>query len=149
MPSSKAKKIFQSGLNPMGSSEETLTRDQALEALPVRNEAVITRYGKNGEALLVFRVKQKAWFASLLRFMKREETFFIQKRLQLDEMGTLIWERSDGETSVLEMIDLLCQRYQLHRKEAEKSLLAFLRMLGQRGLIAMELKSLPGSQKDD
>jgi len=143
MPPSIPKEILQSGVSPGAATEQFLTRDQALNAVPVRNEAVLTQKGENGEALLVFRVKQKTWFASVLRFMKQEDTFSLQKRLQLDEIGTLIWESSDGQTSVLEMIDLLCKRYQLHRKEAEKSLLAFLRMLGERGLIAMELKSSP------
>jgi hypothetical protein len=145
MPSSIAKKIVQSGVNTTASAEETLTREQALSAVPIRNEAVLTQYVENGEALLIFHVQQKAWFASLVRLMKKKDTFSLEKRLQLDEIGTLIWQISDGHTSVIEMIDLLCKRYQLHRKEAEKSLLAFLRMLGERGLIAMELKYSPGS----
>ena len=123
--------------------DRPLSRDQALSAAPLRNEAVMTQYLANGEILLSYSVKQKAWFSSLMRLMRKSDTFTIQKRLRLDEMGALVWEHSDGRTSVLEMIEILCQRYQLHRKEAEKSLLAFFRMLGQRGLIAMNLKFPP------
>jgi len=143
--SSRSKKTAPSATEKGAFTQEPLTREQALSAIPVRNDAVLTEYGENGEALLTFHVKQKAWFASLVRLMNREDTFSLQKRLQLDEIGTLIWQSSDGQISVVEMIELLCKRYQLHRKEAEKSLLAFLRMLGERGLIAMELKPSSGS----
>jgi len=126
-------------------TSDSFTREQALNAVPVRNEAVNTQYGDNEEAILTFYVQQRGWLVSMLRFLRKPDTISMQKRLQLDEIGTLIWQLSDGKTSVLDMIDLLCDRYRLHRKEAEKSLLAFLRMLGERGLIAMELKSLHGS----
>jgi len=126
-------------------TSDSFTREQALNAVPVRNEAVNTQYGDNEEAILTFYVQQRGWLVSMLRFLGKPDTISMQKRLQLDEIGTLIWQLSDGKTSVLDMIDLLCDRYRLHRKEAEKSLLAFLRMLGERGLIAMELKSLHGS----
>ena len=145
MASSRSKKTAPSATEKGAFTQEPLTREQALNAVPVRNEAVLTEYGENGEALLTFHVKQKAWFASLVRLMNRDDTFSLQKRLQLDEIGTLVWQSSDGQISVVEMIELLCKRYQLHRKEAEKSLLAFLRMLGERGLIAMELKPSSGS----
>lgn len=122
----------------------SLTREQAMSAAPRRNDAVTTKYGDDSEAILTFYVRQNAWFGSLMRFLGKRDTFPMRKSLQLDEIGTLIWSSSDGNTSVVEMIELLCDKYQLHRKEAEKSLLAFLRTLGERGLIAMEIKSLKG-----
>ncbi len=144
MPTLSRKNTFTSNDNmiPVVSLGNSLNREQALNAVPIRNEAVSTQYEDSGEAILTFHVQQRAWLASLLRVLGKRDTFSMQKKLQLDEIGTLIWQSSDGKTSVLDMIELLCERYRLHRKEAEKSLLAFLRMLGDRGLIAIQIQSL-------
>ena len=58
-----------------------------------------------------------------------------EKRIRLDEAGSLVWELCDGEKTVKEIVDSLCERYKLLPREAELSLSSYLRSLSQRGLI--------------
>ena len=53
----------------------------------------------------------------------------------LDEVGTEVWQMCDGHTSVATMIDRLRDRYKLDRKEAEVSLLSYLKTLGQKRFV--------------
>jgi len=58
-----------------------------------------------------------------------------EKRIQLDEVGSTVWELCDGENTVKEIVDHLCQKYKLLPREAEVSLSSYLNTLAKRGLI--------------
>lgn len=61
----------------------------------------------------------------------------VRRKLQLDELGTWVWNCLDGHHSVEQIISKFAHVHQLHPKEAEVSVTQFLRALGQRGLIGM------------
>ena len=65
--------------------------------------------------------------------------------LTLDEIGSFVWRLCDGNHSVREIIRALAARYKLHRKEAEVSVVAYLRTLAKRRLIAV---AVPRATKD-
>ena len=63
-------------------------------------------------------------------------------------MGTEVWQMCDGHTSVATMIDRLRECYKLDRKEAEVSLLSYLKTLGQKRFIGFLVDGQkPGGQK--
>jgi hypothetical protein len=49
----------------------------------------------------------------------------------------------DGERTVSEIAERVSERFKLHRREAQASLLAYLQMLASRGLIALVAPSPP------
>jgi hypothetical protein len=102
-----------------------------LSSRPARNEALAWEKNQAGEVQLTI-VRQDTWRVRLL-----SKVFYIprERKVTLDEVGTLVWEMCDGRTSVAQMIEALTSRYQLNRREAEVSLLSYLRTLGQKRFV--------------
>jgi hypothetical protein len=115
-----------------------LSRTDALCCIPVRNPLVLETRLDSGEMLLSYPETLKPWFAGILRRMKKEPELRRVRKLQLDILGTGVWERVDGESTVMEIIDAFAGLHQLYHKEAEISVIQFLRELGRRGIIGMK-----------
>ena len=92
----------------------------------------------SGEMLLSYPQTLKPWFAGILRRIKKESELRHMRKLQLDILGTGVWELVDGKSTVMEIIDSFAGRHQLYHKEAEISVIQFLRELGRRGIIGMK-----------
>ncbi len=58
-----------------------------------------------------------------------------ERKITLDEVGTQVWQMCDGRTTVAQMIESLGKTYTLDRKEAEVSLLSYLKTLGQKRFV--------------
>ncbi|MEW6755363.1 MAG: PqqD family protein [Candidatus Latescibacterota bacterium] len=82
--------------------------------------------------------RQDNWRVKLL-----SRIFYIpkQRRITLDELGTQVWEMCNGRTTVAQMIEGLSTAHQLNRKEAEVSLLAYLKTLAQKRFIGFLVES--------
>ena len=119
--------------------QPVLPRRQALECIPVRNpEAGQTR---NDEGILLsYPVEVKPWFQGIFRRVAGRDSGIIVRKLQLDAMGSSVWEMIDNRRSVREIAELFGQRHHLGRREAEISVSAFVRELGRRGLVALREK---------
>jgi hypothetical protein len=61
----------------------------------------------------------------------------IEKKLQLDELGTQVWKLVDNRRTVREIVREFARSHQLMEKEAEVAVTRFLRELGKRGLIGL------------
>jgi hypothetical protein len=59
------------------------------------------------------------------------------KTIELDEFGAAVWEKCDGQHSVEQLIVFTGSAYKLNRRQAEVSVVAFMRMLAQRRLIGL------------
>ena len=117
-------------------SKPKLTREAMLDSRPARNEAL--RWDKNDEGEAQIRVsRQETWKVRLLSKM-----FYIprERKITLDELGTEVWTLCDGRTPVAQMIEVLSRKYQLNRKEAEVSLLTYLKTLGQKRFIGFVIE---------
>jgi len=53
----------------------------------------------------------------------------------LDEVGSFVWEQCDGNNTIDVIVRKIRNKYNLTRKEAETSLLMYMRQLGKRGYI--------------
>jgi len=102
-----------------------------LSSRPTRNEAVRWEKSDAGEVQITV-TRQENWRVKLL-----SRVFYIprQRRITLDELGTQVWDMCDGQTNVGQMIEALAAAHQLNRKEAEVSLLAYLKTLAQKRFI--------------
>ncbi len=110
-------------------------------SIPVRNQAVEEDEADDGNVRLLIPRREDWWVRAAAR------VFYVPKkrRLTLDEIGSFVWRLCDGNHSVREIIRALAARYKLHRKEAEVSVVAYLRTLAKRRLIAV---AVPRATKD-
>jgi len=113
-------------------------RAQALACIPVKGGHVQESRLESGEILLAYPDYREQRFIRLFRRLGRLGDRKIRiKKLQLDTLGTSVWEFIDGRRSVRQVMELFAQKYSLHPKEAEVSVSQFLRELGRRELIGL------------
>ncbi|UCH34889.1 MAG: PqqD family protein [Armatimonadota bacterium] len=116
----------------LGRRQPKLSKERALASYPMRNQAV--EWSSSGEETVIVMRRREDWVGRLLSL------FFVvpkERKLQLDRVGSYVWQGCDGQHTVAELIERLAAKYKLNRKEAEVSLTAFLRQLGKRKLIAI------------
>jgi len=120
----------------MSLKKERLTREETLKARPIRNEFVKETKGKKGETILVIPRKKVRWIQILSRI------FYIppERKISLDEIGAWVWSRCNGSVAVINMIEELAQEFKINRKEAEVSLLNYLKKLAEKRLIGFVIK---------
>jgi hypothetical protein len=128
-----------------------LSRADSLAAKPVRNPSVQWEMvdGKTGpEALLTVPPPKSAWMP-LIRVIAVVPSK--ERRIQLDEVGSFVWQRCEGERTVQDLCDALCEHYRLSYREGLVSLslsyreglvslTTYLRQLGRRGLVAFAVE---------
>jgi hypothetical protein len=113
--------------------QKPLSREKSLSSIPVRNQAIEEERADDGNVRLVIPRREDWWVRAAARF------FYVpqRRRVTLDEIGSFVWELCDGEHDVRQIIRALAERYKLHRKEAEVSVVAYLRTLAKRRFIAV------------
>ncbi len=107
-----------------------------LSSRPARNSALDWEKTDDGEVQIKVTRQDDSWKVRLLSKM-----FYIprQRKITLDELGTEVWSLCDGKNTVGQMIEALSEKYQLNRKEAEVSLLNYLKTLGQKRFVGFML----------
>jgi len=112
-----------------------------LASKPIRNPAV--NWEKNEKGEVVITIKLEPSKPGLFSGFVKEPT---ERKIVLDRIGGFVWELIDGERTVSEIADQVSERFKLHRREAQTSLLAYLQMLASKGLVALVAPStLQGS----
>ncbi len=116
-----------------------------LNSRPARNELLSWEKTEAGEVQITIQ-RQDTWKVRLL-----SKVFYIPKerKITLDAVGTEVWLQCTGRATVAQIIEALSQKYQLNRKEAEVSLLSYLKTLGQKRFVGFVLdgESLAGRRK--
>ncbi|MFZ1956767.1 MAG: PqqD family protein [Desulfobacterales bacterium] len=113
------------------------SREEAFECTPVKNDRVEEFRLENGELQLSYPVSTRPWLAGFFRRMGRKSEGTYLKKLQLDALGTEVWELLDGGSRVRDVIRQFAARHRLQQREAELAVTRFLRELGKRGLIGL------------
>lgn len=91
----------------------------------------------SGEIMLIYTVTIRPWFTGLMKRFGGTSDGRFQKKLQLDLLGSEVWDLLDGQRSVREVIRQFARRHQLHPREAEVAITRFIRDLGKRGLVGL------------
>ena len=132
----------------LATKKPKLSREAMLGSRPARNDLVTWEKNDNGEARITVE-RQDSWKIRAL-----SKVFYIpkQRTITLDEVGSEVWQMCNGRTTVAQMIEGLRKKYKLDRKEAEVSLLAYLKTLGQKRFIGFVLEGeerAPKASKGD
>lgn len=123
------------------------SRSEALAYRPVKSREVLEEKLESGEVLLTYPLSLRPWFVSLTRRLGMRSKESLTRRLQLDEMGSLTWTLLDGKRTVQDLVDFVCHRYKLNRRETEVAMTGFLRELGKRGLVGLRSPHRQNSEK--
>jgi hypothetical protein len=114
-----------------------LTRGRALNCVPRKNTLVREERRSDGLIRLIYPMSSRPLITAMARKLGRSPTTTF-KKLDLDEMGTFVWEQIDGVRPVRGLVLEFVSRYGVHSREAEVAMSSFLRDLGRRGLIGLE-----------
>ncbi|MBC17881.1 conserved protein of unknown function [Pseudodesulfovibrio profundus] len=114
-----------------------ISRSQALDMVPVRNTEVKETTMDGGLLRLSYPLAVKPWFGRLAEKVGMWDKRPMIKQVELDEMGTFVWERIDGEHSVRNIAEAFVEKYGVQLREAELSVTAFIKTIGQRGIIGL------------
>ena len=115
----------------------SISRVEALNRTPVKNRQISENRLETGEVVIHYAVAMRPFFTSLVKRLGGQEVQTQMKKLQLDELGTAVWNLIDGKRSVRQLVQMFAATHQLEAREAEVSVTQFIRELGRRGLIGM------------
>lgn len=107
-----------------------------LDSVPHLNPAVRVTELDTGRAMMVYEKGGNR----VVRLLRRLFAVPEASELLLDEPGTKIVRRTDGKTTVGELIAYAAAEFRLSRKESEVAVLKYMDMLGRRGLIGFEVR---------
>jgi hypothetical protein len=62
-----------------------------------------------------------------------------QKKVELDLIGSMIWQACDGQTRVRDIVEQVRRQFKITYREAEISVTEYVKTLGGRGLILLEM----------
>ena len=124
--------------NKKSSEKHQISREQALQSIPVKNIQISEEITESGEVMVYYLTTMRPWISKVVRRLGKAEAPPQTKKLQLDAMGTQVWDMIDGKRTVKEIVRRFAEFHRLHRKEAEMSVTAFLHELGKRGIIGMK-----------
>jgi hypothetical protein len=115
-----------------------MTRLEALAYKPVKSTQITETRFETGEVVLEYPLAVRPLVAAVARRLGKSQQDMVQiKKLQLDVLGTSVWDLVDGKRSVRRMIQIFAETHRLEKREAEVSVTQFIRELGQRGLLGL------------
>jgi hypothetical protein len=106
--------------------------------VPMRNEAVEITELPDGLVRLAYPLAIKPWFGRLADKVGLWDGRPMTKTVELDEMGTFVWRHIDGERSVRDIARAFTEAYEVQPREAELAVTAFIKTIGQRGIIGLK-----------
>ncbi len=115
-----------------------MTRLEALAFKPVKSQQVSEIRLETGEVVIEYPLAVRPLIAAVARRLGKSQQDLVQtKKLQLDALGTSVWDLVDGKHSVRRMITIFAETHRLENREAEVSVTQFIRELGKRGLLGL------------
>ena len=113
-----------------------LTRSDSLGAVVVRNRQLRVERDVEGVVTLYAPFRAAAFVERMARWLGAPARAG-EAKIELDEVGSFVWDLCDGQMAVREMVACLADKYKLNGKESEAALTAFLRSLAGRNLVAI------------
>lgn len=112
---------------------QPLDRARSLQGIPVLTEHVEIENAYTNERGMVLLSRLPRGRGWLSRFGPP----VIERRLELDELGAFVVRNIDGKTDVARIVTFFRERYRVSVREAELSVVAFLKSLIKRGVVAI------------
>ena len=110
------------------------TVEQMFKSVPHRNAAMRVEIREDGTALVSVPIRRPRYMIPPLSWLL---PFSGKRRIELDTLGASVLDMCDGETTVEKMITRFAATHKLSFREAQAPVVQFLKMLTQRGVIAI------------
>jgi len=120
------------------SRQSQMSRAAALKCRPAKSLHITESRLETGEVFLEYPLSVRPWIAAVAKRLGKSRDVVQIKKLQLDTMGTAVWDLVDGHRSVRRIVKIFAETHRLDNKEAEVSVTSFIRELGQRGLLGLQ-----------
>ena len=122
---------------------KTLDRETTLKTRPRAIDGITWSEEEDGEVVIELPRRETA-LAKVLSVV-----FYLPRarKLRLDELGSFVWQRCDGRTSMRRIIAEFAREYKLHPKEAEISVMVFAQTLVRKGIVEL-LPTGRGARED-
>jgi hypothetical protein len=114
-------------------------RKAVMTLRPGRNSLLTWEKREGGETILT--VPQNDRVSLITRAMARWLQVPTERKVELDEVGSYVWELCDGTRTVETIVQQTGKQYKLNRREAEVSVTMFLQMLHERNFIGFYKKT--------
>lgn len=115
-----------------------LTRTEALACIPQKAGAARWQVTGEGDILIEYPLAVRPFFLQLARrFSRQDQMPAPTRKLQLDRLGSMVWQMVDGRKNVGTIVTEFAAASGFTMQEAELSVTAFFRQLGRRGLISL------------
>ena len=114
-----------------------LTREQAFACIPVHNNVVSWITLDSGCVQIEYTMALSPLLRSIFSRFSKDFTKTPTKKIELDELGSNVWQKIDGRKSTAEIIREFAGDQNISVHEAEQSVTLFFRELGKRGLIGL------------
>ncbi|MFB0523704.1 MAG: PqqD family protein, partial [Candidatus Bathyarchaeia archaeon] len=121
-----------------------IPRTEFLKMKPVRNPALKWEKNEQGTLTLSLPLQQeqqpkekkgKKGKKGKGGFLSKLAPAPTEKKIQLDKVGSIVWELCDGERTMQDIVERLHEEYKLLPSEAEVSLNSYFNQLSKRGLV--------------
>jgi hypothetical protein len=128
---------------PASRANAGLTRQQMLALKPLRNPLLVWEEREGRIILRVQHGKKGNWKLRLAHiFVPLPD----ERVVELDAIGSDVWNMLDGQHSVGEISRALAKKYKLENREAELSVQQYFKDLGRRGYIGFMEPAAPGDE---
>ena len=123
------------------SSVPQFSREDSLQAKVIPNPQIRVEEGTDGNTVLLVPITLKRRYKLLTWFIGRAGRAKLpeHKKVELDEVGTIVWKLCDGKHKVKDIVNRISREYKMPRKEAEHSVTTYLKSLVQRQLVAIDM----------
>jgi len=120
------------------SRQSHMSRAAALNCRPKKSLHITESRLETGDVFLEYPLTVRPWLAAVAKRLGKSRDVVQIKKLQLDAMGTAVWDLVDVHRSVRRIVQIFAETHRLDNKEAEVSVTSFIRELGQRGLLGLQ-----------
>jgi hypothetical protein len=127
------------------SSKPQISRQESLTAYPLLNRLVKIEEADDGTVLLHVPRKLTGMNRLVIQLFRLPS----YRRIELDKLGSFVLKLCDGEHTVKDIVGRLRAEFHLSAREAEVSIVQYLKMLAQRGIIGLAVRTEPSGGPDD
>jgi hypothetical protein len=113
-------------------------REAVMTLRPGRNSLLTWEKQPGGETILVVPANESV--PKITRMMAKWLKTPVERKVELDEVGSFVWDLCDGVHTVESIVQKTGRHYKMNRREAEVSVTMFLQMLHERKFIGFYKK---------
>jgi hypothetical protein len=124
--------------------KRSLSRERFLLSRAVINPVIKTEESEDGTIILVIPVSR----SGLPNLVSKSLSIPEKKKVQLDEVGSKVWRKIDGNTSMSDLSKWMESEFKISQREAEVSLSTYFQSLTEKNIAGMIVPPpKPGTQE--